>query len=223
MEQVKKVLCVNNTNVTDRLTIGKEYNVVSYENVFDGTKFYVYNDKNKLDWYLGDRFIKIDNTQTIELRKEPIKSATQSLAETQTNNEPKTEKKQTDRKIRVFETGAIRSDNTGRERFDFISPLALKELAQYLATSENSFAQVNYFKGIPEDACLESLLRHINDYQLNGKKSEAIALLFNAVALVHTIALKERGEYVKVQEGTKLISESEYKNLNVTYNYKENN
>jgi alkylation response protein AidB-like acyl-CoA dehydrogenase len=75
-----------------------------------------------------------------------------------------------DRKIRVFETGAIRSDNTGRERFDFISPLALKELAQYLATTENSFAQVNYYKGIPEDACLESLLRHINDYQLNGKK-----------------------------------------------------
>jgi hypothetical protein len=128
-----------------------------------------------------------------------------------------------DRKIRVFETGAIRSDNTGRERFDFISPLALKELAQYLATTENSFAQVNYYKGIPEDACLESLLRHINDYQLNGKKIEAVALLFNAVALVHTIALKERGEYVKVQEGTRLISESEYKNLNVTYNYKENN
>lgn len=217
MEQVK-VKCIDNENCY--LTIGKEYIVSEYIELPD---LYILKDDRGFDAkYFKDRFIELE-TLTIELRKEPIKSATQSLAETQTNNEPKTEKKQTDRKIRVFETGAIRSDNTGRERFDFISPLALKELAQYLATSENSFAQVNYFKGIPEDACLESLLRHINDYQLNGKKIEAVALLFNAVALVHTIALKERGEYVKVQEGTKLISESEYKNLNVTYNYKENN
>jgi len=216
MEQVK-VKCIDNTNC--HLTIGKEY--IASEHILPD--LYILKDDRGFDAkYFKDRFIELE-TITIELRKDPIKSATQFLAETQTNNEPKTEKKQTDRKIRVFETGAIRSDNTGRERFDFISPLALKELAQYLATSENSFAQVNYFKGIPENACLESLLRHINDYQLNGKKIEAVALLFNAVALVHTIALKERGEYVKVQEGTKLISESEYKNLNVTYNYKENN
>jgi hypothetical protein len=216
MEQVKKVRC--NKDDVYGFTQGKEYVVSRIE----GCRFYTINDFGKKDWHYIYNFEEID-TQTIELRKDLIKSATQCLAKTQTNNEPKTEKKQTDRKIRVFETGAIRSDNTGRERFDFISPLALKELAQYLATTENSFAQVNYYKGIPEDACLESLLRHINDYQLNNKKSEAVALLFNAVALVHTIALKERGEYVKVQEGTKLVSESEYKNLNVTYNYIENN
>jgi hypothetical protein len=198
MEQVK---CISNYGIQDYLTMGNIYNVIRAEVDLGGEKFYVMNDQNKLDWYLGSRF--------------------KVIAETQTNNEPKTEKKQTDRKIRVFETGAIRSSNEGRERFDFISPLALKELAQYLATSENSFAQVNYFKGIPENACLESLLRHINDYQLNGKKSEAVALLFNAVALVHTIALKERGEYVKVQEGTRLISESEYKNLQINYDYKK--
>jgi hypothetical protein len=128
-----------------------------------------------------------------------------------------------DRKIRVFETGAIRSDNTGRERFDFISPLALKELAQYLATTENAFAKTNYYLGIPEEACIESLLRHINEYRISNNKEEAVAILFNAVALIHTIALKERGEYKVIQDGTKLISESEYKNLNVTYNYKENN
>ena len=214
MEQVKKVRC--NKDDVYGFTQGKEYVVSRIE----GCRFYTINDFGKKDWHYIYNFEEID-TQTIELRKDPIKSATQCLAKTQTNNEPKTEKKQTDRKIRVFETGAIRSSNEGRERFDFISPLALKELAQYLATSENSFAQVNYFKGIPENACLESLLRHINDYQLNGKKSEAVALLFNAVALVHTIALKERGEYVKVQEGTRLISESEYKNLQINYDYKK--
>ena len=113
---------------------------------------------------------------------------------------------------------AIRSDNTGRERYDFISPLALKELAQFLATTENSFVQTNYYLGINEDACMESLLRHANDFRINGNKKEAVALLFNAVALVHTLALRERGEYIIKQEGTKLMPESEfmeiYNNLN---------
>jgi hypothetical protein len=120
-----------------------------------------------------------------------------------------------DRKIRLFPTGAIRSDNTGRERYDFISPLALKELAQFLATTENSFAQINYFLGIPEEACLESMLRHINDYRINGHKQEAVAMLFNAVALVHTIALRERNEYKEIYKETKLITQEEYEKIQI--------
>lgn len=112
--------------------------------------------------------------------------------------------------IRRFPTGAIRSDNTGRERYDFISPLALKELAQFLATTENAFAQVNYFLGIPEEACVESLLRHVNDFRISQNKKEAVALLFNAVALVHTIALKERGGYIERFEKTELITKEQY-------------
>ncbi len=125
------------------------------------------------------------------------------------------------RYIRLFPSGAIRSDNRGRERYDWISPLALKELAQYLSTTENSFASDNYFLGIPEEACVESLLRHVNDYRINGKKEEAIAILFNAVALTHTISLKERGEYKVIQDGTKYVTESEYKKVNINYNYTE--
>ena len=128
----------------------------------------------------------------------------------QTNLEPKM-----GRKIRLFPTGAIRSDNTGRERYDFISPLALKELAQFLATTENSFAQINYFLGIPEEACLESMLRHINDYRINGHKQEAVAMLFNAVALVHTIALRERNEYKEIYKETKLITQEEYEKIQI--------
>lgn len=116
-----------------------------------------------------------------------------------------------DVKIRRFPTGAIRSDNTGRERYDFISPLALKALAEYLATTENSFAQTNYFKGIPENVCVESMMRHLYDYQINGKKSEAIGMLFNAVALLHTIVLKERGEYIEKFQQTELINKSDFK------------
>lgn len=117
----------------------------------------------------------------------------------------------TQRYIRLFPSGAIRSDNRGRERYDWISPLALKELAQYLATTENSFAQINYFKGIKEEACVESLLRHLNEYQITGNKKDAVGALFNCVALIHTIALKERGEYVEHRSETVYMPESEYK------------
>lgn len=121
-------------------------------------------------------------------------------------------------KVRRFQTGAIRSDNTGRERYDFISPLALKALAEYLATTENSFAQTNYFKGIPEDVCIESLLRHINDFRINGTKKEAVAMLFNAVALVHTIVLKERKEYKEIYDKTELITVEQFKRESETNN-----
>lgn len=112
--------------------------------------------------------------------------------------------------IRRFPSGAIRSDNRGRERYDFISPLALKELAQFLATTENAFASDNYFLGIPEEACMESLLRHVNDYRINKKKEEATAILFNAVALLHTILLKERGEYITKYDKTEYINKEDY-------------
>lgn len=116
-----------------------------------------------------------------------------------------------DIKIRRFPTGAIRSDNTGRERYDFISPLAMKALAEYLANTENKFAQINYFKGIPEDACVESMMRHLYDYRINGTKKEAVGILFNAVALVHTIMLRERGEYNEIYKQTELINKSDFK------------
>lgn len=115
------------------------------------------------------------------------------------------------RYIRLFPSGAIRSDNRGRERYDFISPLALKELAQFLATTENSFAQTNYYKGIPPEACVESMMRHLNDFRINGNKKEAVGALFNALALVHTLVLQERGEYKQEREETIYISEEEYK------------
>lgn len=115
------------------------------------------------------------------------------------------------RYIRLFPSGAIRSDNRGRERYDWISPLALKELAQYLSVTENSFASDNYYKGIPPEACVESMMRHLNDFRINGNKKEAVGALFNALALVHTLVLQERGEYKQEREETIYISEEEYK------------
>ena len=178
-----KVKCIN-TGYDVRqseLTLNKEYELISSTKSY----YFIINDEGNKLAYLKERFEVVED----EVNQEPIN----------------------ERYVRLFPSGAIRSDNRGRERYDFISPLALKELAQFLATTENSFVQTNYFKGIPEEACVESLLRHLNEYQLTGNKKDAVGALFNCLALVHTIALKERGEYVEYRKETIYMPESEYK------------
>lgn len=73
-----------------------------------------------------------------------------------------TEKK----KIRRFPSGAVRSDDTGRERPDYISPYALKALGEHFAGNENDFGAVNYWKGIPENEVIPSAYRHLLDLQI---------------------------------------------------------
>lgn len=163
------------------LSLGKEYEVLR----FSEDCFYIKNNSGHEIGYFKERFEVIED----EEKQEPIN----------------------ERYIRLFPSGAIRSDNRGRERYDWISPLALKELAEYLANTENSFSQVNYYKGLPTEACVESLMRHLNDFRISGNKKEAVGILFNALALVHTIALKERGEYVEHRNETVYMPESEYK------------
>lgn len=91
---------------------------------------------------------------------------------------------------RIFESGATRSVNDGKPRFDLISPLAMEWLAQVLGAEAADKGASNYLKGIPEKVCIESLLRHVNAYQ-QGKEEDAVNILFNALALCHTIRMRE--------------------------------
>ncbi len=194
-----KFKCINNERFSNDLTLNKEYEAtdrVSYG-------IWIKNDSGRDTWYNINRFIEVE--------------------ETQANPEPETEKIQTEeRKVRVFETLAIRSDNTGRERPDFISPYALHALGRFLANTENSFARTNYFKGLPIESCWESISRHYIELGIavmKGTNQDEIkqtvaALTFNGIAMLHTLELKERGEYKIVQDGTKIMTEEEFRKLN---------
>lgn len=133
----------------------------------------------------------------------------------------KLEKTQTEEPvyIRRFPSGAIRSDDRGRERPDFISPYALYALGKYLAGTENSFAKINYLKGIPTEECWASLCRHhvevgilmAKKSSLEELKKAVAALTFNGVAMLHTLELIERGEYIEKYPKTEYILKSDYK------------
>ena len=76
------------------------------------------------------------------------------------------------RQVRTFDTGANRDSDSGKFDFEgFLSPLVLTAFARYmhshrtLADGSQRPAD-NWQKGMPEDAYVQSLLRHVVDLWL---------------------------------------------------------
>jgi hypothetical protein len=112
---------------------------------------------------------------------------------------------QSAKKIRRFPTGAVRSDDTGRARPDWVSAWAIEAIGQHLANNSNDFGATNYLLGIPIEECLASLMRHYCTYQKTKSKADLTALAFNAIAALHTACIKEDGTYKEIHEKTELI------------------
>ena len=116
-----------------------------------------------------------------------------------------------DTKIRKFDTGATRDSNSDKFDFEgFDSPLVNKRYAQYMhAHRKQSDGTMrgsdNWQQGIPKQAYMESLVRHMEDIKLNwdGFPEEAVepdmeevlcAVLFNAKGLLFEILMEKKGK-----------------------------
>lgn len=117
---------------------------------------------------------------------------------------------QSSKKIRRFPSGAVRSDDTGRPRPDWVSPLAIEALGEHLAGNANDFGATNYLKGIPVDECLASLMRHYCEYKKTGNFVDLRSLAFNAVAALHTACLIKDGDYKEIYPKTELVDQEAY-------------
>lgn len=117
------------------------------------------------------------------------------------------------KKIRQFKSGAVRSDNSGRPKPHWVSPYGIEEISMVLVENANDFGSLNYLLGIDEEACLESLDRHVQEAKealLIRKDVQAFRRAlrscgFNAIAGLHTLVLKEKGLYKEIHEKTELI------------------
>lgn len=73
--------------------------------------------------------------------------------------------------LKRFDTGATRSTDADDVRFDLISPIGLRRLAETYAEGAKKYAPTQWLKGIPASDLLNHALRHINLW-LSGDTSE---------------------------------------------------
>ena len=103
--------------------------------------------------------------------------------------------------IREFDTGATRDTAEGKHEFvGYLSPLVIKRFGEYMTKHRiqpdgSTRAADNWKKGIPREAYLDSMFRHVLDLWLHaqGHGEEAredlqealCAIIFNAQGYLH--------------------------------------
>ncbi len=61
----------------------------------------------------------------------------------------------------TFQTGARRSSDAANVRYDLITPIGLRRLAQTCAEGARKYGDYNWQKGIPASEMLNHAIRHI--------------------------------------------------------------
>ena len=73
--------------------------------------------------------------------------------------------------ITKFQTGAVRSADADDVRYDLITPVGLRRLAETCAEGAHKYGDFNWQKGIPASQMLNHAIRHIYLW-LEGDRSE---------------------------------------------------
>lgn len=94
----------------------------------------------------------------------------------------------------VYASGAQRDNREGKGRYDLISPYALRRLARRLELGALKYSERNWEKGMPASRYVDALKRHTDELIMGDQREDHLgAILFNAMALAHTIELTELG------------------------------
>lgn len=94
----------------------------------------------------------------------------------------------------TFASGAVRDVREGKGRYDLISPFALHRLAQVYERGAAKYAERNWERGIPVSRCLDSALRHLNQYRMGLRDEDHLAhAAWNLFAAMHFEAMVEHG------------------------------
>lgn len=97
-------------------------------------------------------------------------------------------------RVTYGDSGAVRESAPGKGRYDLISPIAMDKLAKLLEKGALKYEARNWELGLPLHTFVDSGMRHMRMF-LEGDLSEdhAVAWLWNAMALVHTLEMIDRG------------------------------
>jgi hypothetical protein len=92
--------------------------------------------------------------------------------------------------VKKFSTGAVRSKDADATRYDLISPIAMRALAETCAEGAARYGDANWEKGMPVHDLLNHAIRHIFEF-LGGDRSERHLphAMWNLGAAIHSLEL----------------------------------
>ena len=116
---------------------------------------------------------------------------------------------------RSFSTGAVRDANTDKGRFDLLSPIFLKRLAQHTQRGALNRGERNWGKGMDVSSVLDSAIRHLYAFiegdRIEGHLSSAA---WNIMVTIHVLEMIDRDlmddELDNLPDYTGKVSEPEY-------------
>jgi hypothetical protein len=88
--------------------------------------------------------------------------------------------------LRSFPTGAKRGTDADRERWDLISPIGLRRLAETCADGARKYGDHNWTKGIPASVMLNHAIRHLYLYLAGDNTEDHLAhAAWNILGVCH--------------------------------------
>lgn len=87
-----------------------------------------------------------------------------------------------------FETGAVRSNDRETVRYDLISPIGLRALAETYAEGAEKFGANNWENGMPVTDILNHVLAHVYDFLSGCRKEPHLAhAAWGLLAAIHSL------------------------------------
>lgn len=91
--------------------------------------------------------------------------------------------------------GATRNLREGKGRYDLISPWMLERLAKVYEGGARLHGDRNWENGLPSSRCIDSALRHINQWRMGMTDEDHLAhAVWNLAAVMHFEELVARGK-----------------------------
>lgn len=80
-------------------------------------------------------------------------------------------------KIRTFETGSVRDDDTNKPLVNHDPPYSRLRYGVHMRTGANKYDKGNWKLGQPDEAILESMHRHLAMYEIGDRSEDHLMAL----------------------------------------------
>ncbi|MEM4167633.1 MAG: DUF5664 domain-containing protein [Candidatus Caldarchaeum sp.] len=91
----------------------------------------------------------------------------------------------------IFESGAVRGDESKLPRYDLLSPFALERLAIVAREGAKKYGETNWLKGIPIRNLINHAINHLMQFLMRDESEDHLGhALWNIHAAIHMQTVK---------------------------------